>query len=80
MTYFKMPILVNLSFSIDLNASFPHIEWKGTSFGTLLRSFGQLELSTCHNQIGVLSFGLQMALRRNIMYYVTNHPLKTIKK
>jgi hypothetical protein len=75
-----MPILVNLFFSIDLNASFPHIKWKGTSFGTLLRSFGQLELSTFHNQIGVLSFGLQMALRINIMYYVTNHPLKSIKK
>jgi hypothetical protein len=75
-----MPLLVNLSFSIDLNASFPHIKWKGTSFGTLLRNFGQLELSTCHNQIGVLSIGLQMALRRNILYYITSHTLKSIEK
>jgi hypothetical protein len=39
--YFEIPLLINFSFFIDFEASFPQIKWKGIGFGIPLGNLGR---------------------------------------
>jgi len=77
---FKKPVIDKKNLLMDLVASFPHIRWKGIRFGNPCGSLGWLKSSTCHNQIGVPSLGLEKALVGDTLYYIIGHSTESTKK
>jgi len=66
--YFEILLLINISFSLALNSSFPHIERNGTRFGTFAHNFGHLMPSYFYNHMVGPSLRLHKALVGDILY------------
>jgi hypothetical protein len=75
--YLKIPLLMNFSLSIDLDASSHHIGWNGTTFGTPTWSLGRPKASSCHSWIDGPSYGLHNDFVEETLYYIIGHPVES---
>ncbi len=75
---FKIPLLMNFSFSTNFEASFPNRK-KGTSFEIPLGNLKQPWSSNFHNQIVGPSLGLHIEYVWNTLYNIISHLIKSTK-
>jgi len=79
-TYLNNLTLINFSFSIDLNASWPQIGQYGIGLGTPIGNFGDPSTLAFHNWIRGPYVGLQMLSVNETLYCITSQPNESTKK